>query len=499
VGRAPLPIARPDPAAGPALYLQLAQAIEEAIRAGQIRVGERLPAERELAADLGVSRTTVTGAFQELTARGFLRGHVGRGTVVVGVPAGTRTAAIPWGQRATPLAVEAARGGYVPPAHPDVISFAIGWPDPALYPEDTLHTLLQALPGEAARAPLYAPAPAAGEPVLRETIAAWLGSRGIRVTPDEVLVTTGGQQGLNVLARALLSPGDVVLTETPTYPGSLLAFRWAGAEVVGVPVDHDGVRPDALEEALVRYRPRLVYLIPNFHNPTGAVLSRERRSRVVELAARYRVPLVESDLYGEMYFGAEPPSRLKALDQAGVVVYQGSFSKIAGPGLRVGWLVVPVGAMPALAATKAILDLATAPLAQRLVAAYLGGPHLEPHLAAMRAECRARRDHLVSALRQHCPGLRVRVPDGGYYLWAELPASLTGRDLFPRAGEHGVAVRPGAEFTPDGQGDHHVRLCFAALPPARLLEGARRLGVALDDARRLVEARPPAAAPPLVV
>jgi DNA-binding transcriptional MocR family regulator len=454
-------------------------------------VGERLPAERELAVELGVSRTTVTGAFQELTARGLLRGHVGRGTIVVGSPAGTRTAGVPWAQRVTALAIRATQGSYAPPSHPDVISFGIGWPDPGLYPDDTLDSLLQALPGDAARAPLYAPGPAAGEPVLRQTIADWLQSRGIRVTADEVLVTTGGQQGLNVVARAFVNPGDVVLTEATTYPGALLAFRWAGADVVGVPTDHDGVRPEALEEALIRYRPKLVYLIPSFHNPTGAVLSRDRRRQVLELAARSRVPIVESDLYGEMYFGPEAPPRLRALDTAGLVIYQGSFSKIAGPGLRVGWLVAPGGAMPALTATKAILDLQTAPIAQRLVAAYLGGPHLEPHLAAMRAECRVRRDQAVAALRQHCPGVRFRVPDGGYYLWAELPVPVTVDALLPAAGERGVAVRGGPEFTPDGHGEDHVRLCFAALPPPRIVEGLQRLGAALEDVRGRVEPRTP--------
>ncbi len=193
-----------------------------------------------------------------------------------------------------------------------MIGFGMGLPDPNLYPIETLDALLDTLPrGDGS---LYNPAPAWGDPVLRETLSGWLRSRGIRAAPEEILVTTGGQQGLNVLSRAFITPGDVVLTENPTYPGAFLTFRWAGADVVGVPVDHDGVRVEALEEALARYRPKLIYLIPAFQNPTGAVLTAERRRRVLDLALQYRVPVVESDLYGDLYFEQEPPAALKAQD-----------------------------------------------------------------------------------------------------------------------------------------------------------------------------------------
>jgi DNA-binding transcriptional MocR family regulator len=285
-----------------------------------------------------------------------------------------------------------------------------------------------------------------------------------------------------VLARAFVAPGDVVVTESPTFQCALVAFRWAGAEVVGVPVDHQGVQPDALEEALARHRPKLVYLIPTFHNPTGAVLSRERRRQVLELAARYRVPVVESDLYGEIVFEDTPPPRLHALDGGSVVLYQGSFSKLAVPGLRVGWLVAPPGATVPLTAAKEFEDLHTSTLSQRLVAAFLDSPHVERHLAVLRAECRARRDRLVRALREHCPRLAFRIPPGGYYLWAALPPPLTVEHLLPAAAAERVAVRPGPQFTPDGGGEDHIRLCFAALDGRRIEEGARRLGEALRQA-----------------
>jgi DNA-binding transcriptional MocR family regulator len=456
-------------------------------------MGDRLPAERELAADLGVSRTTITGAYQELQARGILQGHVGRGTAVVGAPPDGRHAVLPWAQRITPIALQGMQSACAAPSAPDVIAFNEGLPDPRLYPVETLDALLAALPrGDEA---LYTPAPAWGDPTLREQLAAWLGSRGIRARAEEILVTTGGQQGLNVVARAFLGRGDVVLTETPTYSGALLAFRWAGADVVGVPVDRDGVRVDALEEALARYRPKLVYLIPAFHNPTGAVLAAERRRQVLDLALQHRVPVVESDLYGELYFEQEPPASLKAQDAHDVVIYQGAGSKLGVPGLRVGWLVAPVPAMAALMTAKTFEDLHTAALTQRLLAAFIGSPHVERHLARLRVECRLRRDTLVDALRQHCPRLRFQVPGGSYYLWTELPSPLTADVLLPIAREHGVGVRPGSAFVPAGGGEAHLRLCYAALPPERIVEGARRLGRAIDQALGRLDAALPAGLP----
>jgi DNA-binding transcriptional MocR family regulator len=442
-----------------------------------------------LALDLGVSRTTVTGAYQELQARGILRGHVGRGTIVVGTPPDARHAALPWAQRITPGAIDGMRLAYTAPDGPDVIGFGVGLPDPRLYPVETLDSLLDALPrGDGS---LYNPAPAWGAPVLRETLADWLRSRGIRVTPEEILVTTGGQQGLNVITRAFITPGDAVITEGPTYPGAFLTFRWAGADVVEVPVDHEGVRVDALEEALARYRPKLIYLIPSFQNPTGVVLTAERRRRVLELALQYRVPIVESDLYGDLYFEQEPPAALKAQDASGVVIYQGGGSKLGLPGLRIGWLVAPVPAMAALTVAKTYEDLHTAALTQHLAAAFIGGPHAEQHLARLRVECRTRRNALVDGLRQHCPRLRFRVPGGSYYAWVTLPAPLTVDTLLPIALEHGVGARSGTAFSPNGGGADHIRLCYAALPPDRIGEGTRRLGLAMEQALARLGAAPP--------
>jgi DNA-binding transcriptional MocR family regulator len=496
-----LAIARPNPKASTPLYLQLVESIEGDVRSGRLRVGHRLPAERDLATQLGVSRTTVTGAYQELEARGLVRGHVGRGTIVVAAPGGAARTAVPWVQRASPVAVQAAQINLSRDRdRAGIIAFDTGWPDPTLYPVEALDALLRGLLDRGS-ATLYGTTPDAGDLTLRETLARWLGSRGIRTNPDGVLITTGAQQGINVLARAFLAPGDVVVTEAPTFQCALVVFRWAGADVVGVPVDHEGIQVEALEEALARYRPKLIYLIPTYHNPTGAVLSRDRRRLVLDLAARYRVPIVESDLYGEIFFEEPPPPRLRALDGADLVIYQGSFSKIAVPGLRVSWLVAPPGAIGPLTTAKVFEDLHTPTVTQRLAAAFIESPHLERHLGILRAECRVRRDQMVAALRQHCPRLGFRVPPGGYYLWAELPRPVTTSELLPAAIERGVIVRPGPQFSPNGGGEDHVRLCFAAAEPRRIAEGVRRLGETLEQVTRRLDApaRRSAAAPASVV
>jgi 2-aminoadipate transaminase len=473
-----LTIQRPESGGAP-LYLQIVDAIEKAIRVGQINIGQRLPAERTFADRLRVSRTTVTAAYRELEARGLLRGFVGRGTLVVASPADAGSEALSWSQRSSAMARQANYLSYVH-HQTDVVPFELGWQDPSLYPTENLNALLREL-AQTASSDLYAPPSPAGDRALQQALARWLEARGIRVNADNVLVTAGAQQGLNILARAFIGPGDVVLTERPTFLGALMAFRWAGADVVGVPSDDAGLQCDALEEMLARHRPKLIYLMPTFQNPTGAILSRERRQQVLDIAARYRVPIIESDLYGDIYFDQKPPPPLRAMDKLDAVIYQGSFSKIAAPSLRVGWLVVPKGALPALLAAKAFEDLHTPTLTQRLVARFLDSKHLDRHLASMRAECRRRRDHLIGLLHEHIPILQFRAPAGGYYLWARLPPPLTTDDLLPAAAARGVAIRGGSSHMPERGGEDYIRLCFASLDTRQIAKGVQRLAIAVRD------------------
>jgi len=321
-----------DPNRSQPIYAQLAAALADAIRAGRIAVGARLPSERAYAEHLGVSRTTVTAAYQELKAAGLVRGHVGRGAVVAAddqEPASIGT--VPWSSLAVRTAQAAQPSRAV--TERDLISFGNGWLHPSLVPRT-------ALADGAAKALRNADAfsktaPILGLPALREALIDGLRATGVKATSSDVLITGGAQQGLNVVAHALISPGDTVLCERPTWHGAFRAFRAAGAEVTGIATDSEGVDPDALEEALYRRRAKFVYLIPTLQCPTGRVLGLQRRQRILELCARFRTPILESHVYSPLAFHKPPPS-LKSLDELGIVILQGSASKTISPNLRLG-------------------------------------------------------------------------------------------------------------------------------------------------------------------
>jgi DNA-binding transcriptional MocR family regulator len=314
----------------------------------------------------------------------------------------------------------------------------------------------------------------------------------MQLGPESILITSGAQQGLSLLARAFIEPGDVVITEAPTFIGALMTFRWAGAEIVGVPVDDEGIRCDHLEEIFIKHQPKLLYLMPTFQNPTGTVLTKKRRQRVTELSIRYRVPIIESDLYREIFFTDPPPPTLKSLDEAGLVIYQGSFSKFACPGLRIGWLAAAPNAVATLLAAKAYENLHVPALTQQVAARFLQSEHLERHLSDLRAACRARRDQFIENLQRYAPSLKFRIPGGGYYLWAEVARPLSAAELCRAALARDVAVREGTKLMPQGGGDDRIRLTFVSAPPSEIAAGTQRLGEAIQDAVSRVTGGAPA-------
>ena len=466
---------RPDPKVADPIYLQLAATLSDAIRAGRIALGARLPSERLYAKALGISRTTVTSAYQELKAMGLVRAHVGRGAIVLAdepdrAPAG----AIAWSQLASRLApVGASSGNAINTGH---ISFADGWLHSSLIP----HAALAACTAQAARDPLLAnmAAPLLGLPALQQALIDTLRASGVKTTPEELIITGGAQQGLNVVARALLSPGDSVVCESPTWYGAVRAFRAAGAEVASVSMDHEGVDPEGLEDALIRTRPKFVYLIPTFQCPTGRLLSLQRRRRILAICARWRTPILESHVYGDISFGARVPS-LKSLDSAGLVIHQGSASKTISPALRLGWLVAPRAAIELLAPAKASLDLSTPALTQAVLAGFLNSGAYARHLLEYRELLRARCEALIGALATHCPELRFARPQGGLYLWAQLPRPVLAQQFEAAAASTGVLVRGGDAFLAGGANSSHIRLCYAAPALQEIAGGAQRLGKAL--------------------
>jgi 2-aminoadipate transaminase len=366
---------------------------------------------------------------------------------------------------------------------PDLISFALGLPAPELFPAEAVRSAADRVLRHDPLALQYAPP--SGR--LRAQVAELMARRGVECSPEQVFLTAGAQQGMSLVARALVDPGATVVTESLTYTGFRQALEPLRARILTVPTDPGtGMDVDALEALLgAGHRPALIYAIPQGHNPTGASMPLERRIRLVELARTYGVPVVEDDAYGFLQYRAELPPPLRAIDPAWVC-YVGSFSKILAPGLRQGWVVVPEDLVPALANAKEASDINTATLAQRTLSSLLEAGTLRAHVAGLCATYRARRDAMTAALETHFPpGTRWALPESGVFLWVELPHGLDATVVLRHALEReGVAFVPGAAFaTRDGEADHCMRLNFSHPSLDRIAEGVARLARAVERAR----------------
>ncbi|MFE3767400.1 PLP-dependent aminotransferase family protein [Streptomyces sp. NPDC059104] len=362
-----------------------------------------------------------------------------------------------------------------------VISFAGGLPAPELFDTAGLRAAYDAaLTGAgAARALQYSTTE--GAPELREAVAARARARGLPTTADEVLVTTGSQQALTLIAATLLEPGDTVLVENPTYLAALQCFGLAGARVIPVPCDERGLLPDALAELTARERPKLLYTVPTFQNPTGRTLPGGRRAEVARTAARLGLWLVEDDPYGDLrYEGDHQPwiaAHPGAEDRTALL---GSFSKVMAPGLRLGWLRAPGALRRAAVVAKQAADLHTSTVDQLAAAHYLGAADLDAHVARVREAYRARRDALLAGLGGALPeGSEWNRPEGGMFVWARLPEGYDAGALLKSAVAHDVAYVPGAPFFTGTPDPRTLRLSFTTHTPAEIAEGLTRLGRAL--------------------
>jgi 2-aminoadipate transaminase len=317
---------------------------------------------------------------------------------------------------------------------------------------------------------------------LREVIAARMQARGAGdVDPALVLVTCGSQQGLDLIARALFDPGDVVLVEAPTYFGALQAFDAYEVQYRTVPIDEHGIVPEQLAEMLAQGpRPKALYTVPTFQNPTGVTLPEERRRAVLALCRAANVAVIEDDPYGELYFGEAPPAPLRAFDPD--VVYLGTFSKIIAPALRMGWMVVPPALYQLVYNSKEATDMLSDRFTQRAVVRVTADGWLDHRLVTARDFYRARRDCLLAALeRELPPTVRWTRPEGGFFLWATLPDGLLAEELLPVALRHAVGFLPGSCFYPDQTPRSGFRLSYPTLAPQIIDEGMRRLGAATRE------------------
>jgi 2-aminoadipate transaminase len=375
---------------------------------------------------------------------------------------------------------------------PDLISFAPGFPDPATFPWSELREIAAELLTGRDSTVLQYGATQGYQPLL-EAIAQVLAARGIGATPEELIVTTGSQQGLDVISRVVLDPGDVVLVELPTYTGAISTFTNAQARLAGVRQDENGIDLDDLDAVCCRERAagnvvKALYLVPNFQNPTGVLLGLDRRRRLVDWAERRDVLIVEDDPYGALYFddvAREADTRpIKADDDRGRVIYLSTFSKTLAPGFRVAWVAAPAPLVARFELAKQSMDLSSGIFDQRVVNLAVRRGVLDALAPKLRDLYRSKRDAMVTALRGAIGNLLSwPEPKGGFFLWAELPVGLDGDRLLEHATAERVIFVAGSAFYVDGTGQRRIRLSFSHPTPERLKEGARRLAAALEAAR----------------
>jgi 2-aminoadipate transaminase len=369
---------------------------------------------------------------------------------------------------------------------PGVISFAGGLPAPELFDAPGLRAAFAAALADDAYGRTLQYSTTEGDPALRAAIAARLGQRGLPTEADDVLVTSGSQQALTLIAAVLVEPGDAVLVEEPSYLAALQCFQMAGARVVPVPCDDDGLDPDALAALVRREQPKLLYTVPTFHNPTGRTLPLERRAALAQAAARLGLWIVEDDPYGELRYQGEPIAPIAALPGAeDRTIALSTLSKVLVPGLRIGWLRAPAALRRALVVAKQAADLHTSTIDQAAAAHWLAHCDLDAHIAGLRAVYAPRRDALLRALPETLPeGTRWTRPDGGMFVWARLPDGWDADALLRHALARQVAFVPGWPFFPAVPDRATLRLSFTTHTEAEIAEGLERLAAAVVDSRR---------------
>ena len=383
----------------------------------------------------------------------------------------------------------AVRDLFAAASRPDVISLSGGMPDVRRVPHEAVsRAVREALKHDGPAALQYGSSE--GRYPLRSTIVGLMAETGVRLSEDDLIVTSGAQQGLDLLAKVFLDPGDTVICEGPTYVGALQAFSVYRPRIEWIETDEHGMRVDLLEETLRRLGPqgaKFIYTIPNFQNPAGVTLTPDRRRRLLELAREYDIPVVEDDPYGRLRYEGGHVLPLRALDAD--VIYLGTFSKIFAPGLRLGWMAAPRPILAKVLLAKQGADLCGSSFAQSVAEHYMKGTAWRRVLADLTKTYHERRDAMLAALVEHFPAdVTWTHPEGGFFVWVTLPAHLDTRPLLAEAVEHGVTFVPGSDFYPDGSGRNSLRLAFCYEEPARIEEGVRRIAEVLEDKLALYRA-----------
>ncbi len=475
------------------LYVQLRDQLRALVHAGDLRPGDRIPASRELATMLGVHRTTVANAYAELESEGLIQGHVGRGTFIKGngnglkltppaPPVLTAGEGIRWELLFADERGDETLSRLTASAPENSLSFVLARPAEEYFPVEDLRNCVNAALRNEANAVLTLGS-SDGYPPFKEALIEMLRRDGLAVRDEQLLVTDGCQQAFDLLCKAFVRPGDSVVLENPTYPGAVAIFNGARTRCLGVPVrTHPepgsalGLDVEALEATLAANRVKLIILTPDFQNPTGTSMPLASRRKVLELAARHQVPVVEDHIYARLSARDERVPSLKQLDRSNLVIHIDSFAKTAFPGLRVGWIVAPAVVIERLRLVKQTTDLHTDQLAQATLAEFLRRGLFAKHLARMRKVYASRLGALDEALRKQMPeGVRWTRPEGGMCLWLELPPGFDASELLIHVKERGVLFAPGRYFYVQTPQPNTLRLGFAGLDEKKIARGVQTL------------------------
>jgi 2-aminoadipate transaminase len=396
-----------------------------------------------------------------------------------------------YARRTSGMSASEVRALFAVASRPEVVSLAGGMPFVQALPIEHVIEVVESVLSERADVALQYGG-GQGPPMLRERLAMLMAEEDTEVDPDDILVTTGAQQALDLVAKVLIDPGDRIVVEAPSYVGALSAFSAYEPTFVHVDLDDDGLLVEQLEEALLGGpRPKFVYTVPNFHNPAGVTMSYERRRRVVTLCREARVPIIEDNPYGMLRFEGERLPTLRSLDPQNVI-YLGTVSKVFSPGVRVGWVVAESGVLQRLILAKEAADLCGSNFMMLVTERYLSGAAWRDNLATLVETYRARRDAMLQALTEHFPeDARWTRPAGGFYVWATLPEYVDTRSMLAAAVERRVAYVPGTGFYADGRGARQMRLAFCYPTEDRIREGVLRLGELLGEEEALFRSLSP--------
>lgn len=488
-----------DKAISTPVYIQIKNQIRDMVYAGEILEDFLLPPERKLAKDLGVSRSTVVKAYEELKALGIAESHTGKGTRVTTITNDNmlivekKVNPLYWHQffnSNTALANEHIIKDIVSViGHTNIISFAAGVASRDFYPVEAIAKLQEKLWRNCGRE-MLTHSDLEGYYRFRESISEILKEKHIKVSPKEVMVLSGSQQGLDFISRTFISPGDVIILEEPTFMGAIQIFRMAGAKIIGVPMDEEGIKIDILEGLLNKYKPKFIYTIPTFQNPSGVVMSLQRRYSLLQLAYKYQVPIIEDDPYGEIRYEDNSVPALKALDKYNHVIYLSTFSKVLFSGMRVGYAAASIEVIKKFSTLKQMTDLHTNLLAQYILDSFIREGLYREHIKLVCTEYKKKRDIMAEALKNNGTSLfNYRIPKGGYYIWCSFPKTISQTKLWAKAAGKGVAYTPGNVFYPEeNDGENYIRLNFTYESDKNIRIGVQKLLEAAEEAIKETEA-----------